>query len=116
MRKLITKTIGVIIVITLLFVLVACGGPTEGFVYAKDHIPEHIEYETVQDYIWTCQPNYDGKGCTMKQTWVGSHKEPYVEPECYWIGFEDQDGKRGEDCIGKTRWETIEVGDYYEKD
>ena len=115
MRKTTAKVLGALVILTLLIVLTACG-PQSGTVYAKDFYPEHTESRTVQDYIWVSRYNPATKQTEMKQMWVGSHEEYYQVPDCWWIGFEDEDGDKGEDCVGKTRWETIEVGDYYEKD
>jgi len=118
MRKTFSPWIVWLALMAVLLMASACGA-SSGTVYAKDFIPEHIEYHNVDEYMWVCKQNFDQKnnpGCTMSQQWVGSHKEPYTEPDCYWIGFKDTDGDKGEDCIGKTRWETIEIGDYYEKD
>lgn len=104
----------VAILLTLVLCLTACG-PTSGTVYAKDFIPQHQESYQVQNSSYHYGYSYRGKYELYYGPDGTYHTEYRTEPDCWWIGFQNDDGDKGSDCIGKTRWETIEIGDYYEK-
>lgn len=105
----------ILVALAFLFTLTACGGPESGTVYAKEYIPAHTAYRTVQDYMQQAYYDPNLKMWTTRQVWMGSHKESYVEPECYWVKFKNDEGDKGDDCVGQDRYNSINEGDHFEK-
>lgn len=117
------KRIIVALSLCLALFLTACGGPDAGRVYSKNYYPEHYKTVQVNDYAYLCQMEYvyhanGGKGgyqnvCSNRL--VGSHPEQRVEPACYEIKFKDEEGNKGDDCVGKDTYNSLEIDDWYEK-
>lgn len=111
---------------TLVFALTACGA-SSGDVYAKDVIParDWTTQEPTQQYQCNYEYGYHYDYFNNKYTYglynhcgnvtVGYHDEQHHEDACYKVMFKNKDGDKGDDCIGQTRWDGIEIGDFYER-
>jgi hypothetical protein len=100
------------------FAFVACGVDS-GEVYDKTYEPARSWQEDEPDYQYTCQYEYDpitgGFGNVCKSRFVGYKTVTKHEEECYRIMFRNDDGDKGDDCIGSEQYEAIDIGDWYEK-
>lgn len=112
--------IGVLIVLALAFAFTACG-VNAGEVYDKTYEPARSWEVEEADYQYTCYPAVryvNGKPQSYQDCqsrFVGYKTVTKHSEECYRIMFRNDDGDKGEDCVGEGRYNEIEIGDWYEK-
>ena len=91
------------------FVLSACGA-SAGEIYDKDYVPASSHDVWQDDSILIC----DGKGVCRQQP-MGGHWVTVYDPECYEVKFRNDEGKKGKDCVSESEYDSLDIGDWYEK-
>jgi hypothetical protein len=105
------------VAIMLPFSFAGCGVDS-GEVYDKSYEPARSWQEEEADYQYVCQYeyNYNGKFENVcRNRFIGYKTITKHEDECYRIMFQNEDGDKGDTCVGSERYETIDIGDWYEK-
>lgn len=115
------KFIVAFVTILAMFSMSACA-PDSGNVYAKEYHEGYYKTVSVDDYHYSCNYEYDpfkgengGFRNVCKDRWVGSHNEQRWVEECYEVKFKNEDGDKGDDCVGRDRYEALNIGDFFEK-
>lgn len=83
---------------------------------------ETAEYEphsgTVTDLAYEEPEHWTETECGYTYEWDGRYRhscwtESGIEPECWWVAFEDTEGHTWEDCTTEAVWTSLHVGDPY---
>lgn len=99
--------------------LTGCSQVTSGEVYDKEYEPARRWTTTEPVYTQQCTPRYvngqyQGQNC--QQVLTGWREVDHYDPECYRLDFKNEDGDKGDACVDQKTYDTIEVGDWYDKE
>lgn len=101
---------------------VACG-VNAGAVYDKELIPAKDWDAQEPDYRYSCQYEYGYNPMTGKYEFANICKDRqegwktvhHHEDACYRLKFKNEDGDKGDDCVSVGKYDSVSIGDWYEK-
>lgn len=91
-------------------VLVAAAACEAGAREPRSGIVTDLGYTEAEHWTETeCGYTYDWDGRYRHSCWTDSG----IDPECWWVEFEDEAGIAWEDCVAQEVWKSLVIGDVY---
>lgn len=94
---------GAAVIGLIVWIVIACSGPSSGTVYAKNYWPPYTTIESA------CSSYTDSGTCRSSYTY------PLFHPEQFWLCL-DNGEDRGCRPVGREAYNSVGVGDFFDHD
>lgn len=94
-----------------LIALSACESVTSGTITEMEH--EEAEWDT-ENVCRTITTPVTRNGRTTTTSRTECTPQQVYDPESWCVTFEDAEGREGFDCISEERYNSLEIGDFYD--